>query len=41
MIQFKEKTVYVDEYGIENIEFLISPNEGEPLKKLIKIRIFK
>ena len=37
MIQFKEKTVYVDEYGIENIEFLISPNEGEPLKKLIKI----
>ena len=37
MIQFKEKKVYVDEYGIENIEFLISPNEGEPLKKLIKI----
>ena len=36
-LKIKEKTVYVDEFGIENIEFLISPNEGEPLKQLIKI----
>ena len=36
-LTIKEKTVYVDEFGIENIEFLISPNEGEPLKQLIKI----
>ena len=36
-LKIKEKTVYVDEFGIENVEFLISPNEGEPLKQLIKI----
>jgi len=36
-LTIKEKTVYVDEFGIENVEFLISPNEGEPLKQLIKI----
>tara|TARA_A100001011_G_scaffold174374_2_gene183068 strand:+ start:1386 stop:3083 length:1698 start_codon:yes stop_codon:yes gene_type:complete len=36
-LTIKEKTVYFDEFGIENVEFLISPNEGEPLKQLIKI----
>lgn len=31
------KTVACDESGIDRVEFLISPNPGEPLKPLIKI----
>jgi len=33
----RQNSICVNEFGIENIEFLISPNPGEPLKPLVKI----
>lgn len=36
-IEVEGKKVYITEEGIDNIEFLISTNPGEPLKPLAKI----
>ncbi|MBN2545334.1 MAG: DNA repair protein RecN [Spirochaetes bacterium] len=37
MINFNGEKYKITEKGIDNVEFLISPNKGEPLKSLIKI----